>query len=261
MEAPWSRAAPVKLCTRCKRLSRDLAGLVGALTPRGGAGAAVVGGAFPKLSDNSGAAPVGCGGTWPGAGGGGMFGGPPATFGLVGWSCIGRAAGGKLLGSTSSTSEDKSPELNLCVCFQCWVDGGCELDVCVECVDCLLLLKSFQLQTVRHVDKWKVQHIRVREQDREKEKERESTHFVWRGEKIDKHMKFQISFVQLMPPSLIKKWATPFKGLYLLFRKLTLEVKLDLNDEKFRVLLFGSFIILRHAKIQKDNLKVVKPTY
>lgn len=89
---------------------------MGALTPRGGAGAAAVG-AFPaptpKLSDSSGAAPVGCGGTWPGAGGGGMLGGPPAAFGFVGWSCIGRAAGGKLLGSTSSTSEDKSPELNL----------------------------------------------------------------------------------------------------------------------------------------------------
>lgn len=47
IEAPWSRAAPVKLWTRCKRLSRDLAGLAGALVPRGGA--------LPKLNDKSGA--------------------------------------------------------------------------------------------------------------------------------------------------------------------------------------------------------------
>jgi len=60
-----------------------LAGLVGALTPRGGAGAAVAGALpAPKLSDSSGAAPAG----WPGAGGGGMFGGPPPppTGGFVG---------------------------------------------------------------------------------------------------------------------------------------------------------------------------------
>lgn len=158
MEAPWSRAAPVKLCTRCKRLSRDLAGLVGALTPRGGAGAAEAGALpAPKLSDSSGAAPAGCGGSWPGAGGGGMLGGPPATCGLVGWSCIGRAAGGKLLGSTSSTSEDKSPELNLHVL------RGCGLDVCVGCVVWLLrgfvvvFVKLFQMWTVEQVDKWKVQ--------------------------------------------------------------------------------------------------------
>lgn len=121
MEAPWSRAAPVKLCTRCSRLSRDLAGLVGALTPRGGAGAAVAGVLpAPKLNDSSGAAPAG----WPGAGGGGIFGGPPATGGFVGWSWMGRAAGGRLFGSTSSTSEDKSPELNLLVVFV-WVGCGC----------------------------------------------------------------------------------------------------------------------------------------
>lgn len=130
MEAPWSLAAPVKLCTRCSRLSRDLAGLVGALTPRGGAGAAAAGALpAPKLSDRSGAAPAGCGGSWPGAGGGGIFGGPPAACGggFVGWSCIGRAAGGKLLGSTSSTSEDKSPELNLSVVRECvwfWFQCG-----------------------------------------------------------------------------------------------------------------------------------------
>lgn len=81
MEAPWSRAAPVKLCTRCSKLSRDLAGLEGALVPRWA-------GPLPKLSDSSGP-PVGGaepGGTGPpgdtdpavpGAGGGGMLGGPP----------------------------------------------------------------------------------------------------------------------------------------------------------------------------------------
>lgn len=115
MEAPWSRAAPVKLCTRCSKLSRDFAGLVGALTPRGGAGAAVL--PPPKLSDNSGApgAPAAppAGGT-PGAGGGGITGGPPLLIGgFVGWSWMGRAAGGSWLGSTSSCSEDRSPELNL----------------------------------------------------------------------------------------------------------------------------------------------------
>lgn len=31
--APWSRAAPVKLWTRCNKLSRDLAGLDGADVP------------------------------------------------------------------------------------------------------------------------------------------------------------------------------------------------------------------------------------
>lgn len=122
MEAPWSRAAPVKLCTRCSKLSRDFAGLVGALTPRGSAGAAVL--PPPKLSDNSG--PPGApatppAGGMPGAGGGGMTGGPPLLIGgFVGWSWMGRAAGGSWLGSTSSCSEERSPELNLCfvvVCF------------------------------------------------------------------------------------------------------------------------------------------------
>jgi hypothetical protein len=97
-------------------------GLLGALTPRGGAGA------FPKLSDSSG--PPGTIGL-PGAigrklkvhfipnqvkkqkdlpGGGGMLGGPPG----IGCCCkTGLAAGGSSLGSTSSHSEDKSPELNL----------------------------------------------------------------------------------------------------------------------------------------------------
>lgn len=32
--APWSRAAPVKLCTRCNKLSRDFAGLDGAEVPK-----------------------------------------------------------------------------------------------------------------------------------------------------------------------------------------------------------------------------------
>lgn len=36
----------------------------------------------------------------------------------------GPAAGGRLFGSTSSTSEDKSPELNLLVVFV-WVGCGC----------------------------------------------------------------------------------------------------------------------------------------
>lgn len=127
IEAPWSRAAPVKLWTRCNKLSRDLAGLVGALTPRGGTAATVPAVAvaaaevavfLPKLNEKSGAAPWGCGGMTPapGAGGGGIFGGPPpaaAATGFVGCSCMGRAAGGKSLGSISSCSEDKSPELNL----------------------------------------------------------------------------------------------------------------------------------------------------
>lgn len=47
MEAPWSRAAPVKLWTRCSKLSLDLAGLAGALVPRGGA--------FPNVNERSGA--------------------------------------------------------------------------------------------------------------------------------------------------------------------------------------------------------------
>lgn len=87
MEAPWSRAAPVRLCTRCSRLSRDLAGLDGALVPRWGP--------LPKLSDSSGP-PVGGAdpGTGPGdtadpavpgAGGGGMLGGPPG----IGCCCRG----------------------------------------------------------------------------------------------------------------------------------------------------------------------------
>lgn len=48
IDAPWSRAAPVKLWTRCNRLSRDFAGLAGALVPRAT-------GPFPKLNDKSGA--------------------------------------------------------------------------------------------------------------------------------------------------------------------------------------------------------------
>lgn len=89
-----------------------MAGLDGALVPRWA-------GPLPKLSDSSGP-PVGGAdpGTGPGetadpgAGGGGMLGGPPG----IGCCCrggCGRAAGGKSLGSTSSHSEDKSPELNL----------------------------------------------------------------------------------------------------------------------------------------------------
>jgi hypothetical protein len=66
IEAPDSRAAPVKLWTRCNRLSLDFAGLVGALVPLW------VGGVFPKLNDMS---PV----ADPGAGGGGIFGGPPTS--------------------------------------------------------------------------------------------------------------------------------------------------------------------------------------
>lgn len=49
IEAPWSRAAPVKLWTRCNRDSRDLAGLAGADVPRAGP--------LPKLKDRSGAFP------------------------------------------------------------------------------------------------------------------------------------------------------------------------------------------------------------
>lgn len=128
IEAPWSRAAPVKLCTRCNKLSRDLAGLAGALVP--------LAGPLPKLNDKSGAFPVG----WPikviiesienvfvehtfncklpgirvGAGGGGIFGGPPpigAPLTLPDWGngCCWSGT----LGSASSHSDDKSPELNL----------------------------------------------------------------------------------------------------------------------------------------------------
>lgn len=49
IEAPWSRAAPVKLWTRCNKDSRDLAGLAGAEVPRGGP--------LPKVKDKSGAFP------------------------------------------------------------------------------------------------------------------------------------------------------------------------------------------------------------
>lgn len=46
IEAPWSLAAPVKLWTRWSKLSRDFAGLAGALVP--------LGGPLPKLNDKSG---------------------------------------------------------------------------------------------------------------------------------------------------------------------------------------------------------------
>lgn len=59
MEAPDSRAAPVKLCTRCSKLSRDFAGLDGALVP-------LVDGPLPKLNDNSGP-PDGAAALAPGA--------------------------------------------------------------------------------------------------------------------------------------------------------------------------------------------------
>lgn len=96
---------------------------MGALTPRGGPAVAVgalavlLAVVLPKLNEKSGALPAGCGGmaAEPGAGGGGILGGPPLTAvgGFVGCSWMGRAAGGKSLGSTSSASADKSPELNL----------------------------------------------------------------------------------------------------------------------------------------------------
>lgn len=150
MEAPWSRAAPVKLCTRCSKLSRDFAGLVGALTPRGGAGAAVL--PPPKLSDNSGApgAPAAppAGGT-PGAGGGGITGGPPLLIGgFVGWSWMGRAAGGSWLGSTSSCSEDRSPELNLFFFFVvcCWQNISICGYVCVLVCLCVCMKLLWWLQ-------------------------------------------------------------------------------------------------------------------
>lgn len=113
IEAPWSRAAPVKLCTRCNRLSRDLAGEAGALTPRCGP--------LPKLNDKSGAFPAGWFGIRLGAGGGGIFGGPPGGPPVdCGCCCKGArcalaaaATAAGSFGSTSSHSEDKSPELNL----------------------------------------------------------------------------------------------------------------------------------------------------
>ena len=132
IDAPWSRAAPVKLWTRCNKLSRDFAGLAGALVPRAGP--------LPKLNDRSGAFPVWAEITniifvsrmkiemnfllrrqWNenkprvGAGGGGIFGGPPLAFGNgCCWSGGGaRAVPVGSFGSTSSHSEDKSPELNL----------------------------------------------------------------------------------------------------------------------------------------------------
>lgn len=49
-----------------------------------------------------------------GAGGGGMFGGPPLGFGIgCCWSGVVRPVPEGSFGSTSSHSEDKSPELNL----------------------------------------------------------------------------------------------------------------------------------------------------
>lgn len=71
------------------------------------------GGPLPKLNDRSGAFPAGAPAV-PGAGGGGIFGGPPTVwFDGNGCCCSGGRAFGSF-GSTSSHSDDKSPELNLC---------------------------------------------------------------------------------------------------------------------------------------------------